>query len=138
MRQHIPHPKSIKEVMVKPARKITKKAALKSGLLSTLPWNCTSFGEESEIEAHAEAEGRWVTIADVHPFMEFDGEEIASFILRAVNNHEKTQSLLPKIRSVLDLCQKNKALPPAVKKEIDTALGAISEMMDAGAEGEEA
>jgi len=107
--------------MVKPARKV-KTAVLKTALLSSLPWACTHFGEESEIEAHVEATGKWETIADVHPFMGFDGEDIASFILRAVNNYEKTQTLFPKIKSLLDLCLQAETLPPKIKQKIDELL----------------
>ena len=112
--------------MVKPARQ-SKAAALQNTLLSTLPWACTSFGEESEIEVYNDAEGKWHTIADVHPFMGFDGEDIASFILRAINQQEATQPLFLKVKTVLETVQKNSSLSPKIKKEIDETVKAIVE-----------
>ena len=35
-------------------------------LALTLPWSCTHFGDQSEIEAYIPATGRWEVIADIH------------------------------------------------------------------------
>lgn len=110
--------------------KLAKKnntAGLMATLVSSLPWNCTHFGAESEIEAHIEATGKWQTIADVHPFMGFDGEDIASLIVSAVNSYDATQALLKKIRTTLETCQKCEALDTKIKQAIDEALQGIKQ-----------
>ncbi len=45
--------------MAKPAKK-TKGALREHALTSLLPWSCTHFGAESEIEAYVETSGKQV------------------------------------------------------------------------------
>jgi len=61
-------------------------------LQATLPWSCTSFGGQSEIEAFIPATGQWATIADVRSVVgtDIDAEELALFIIRAVDAYFKT------------------------------------------------
>jgi len=51
---------------------------------ATLPWKCTHFGDESEIEANIK--GKWKTITIVHSLENLDAEDVADFIIRAMNN----------------------------------------------------
>ena len=58
-------------------------------VISTLPWSCTHFGDQSEIEAFIPATGKWETIADVHSVGDLDAEDIADFITRLANEFIK-------------------------------------------------
>jgi len=63
-------------------------------ILATRPWTCTNFGDQSEIEAYVEATGAWETIATVHAVNGVDAEDIASFIVRAVNLLGKSEKAI--------------------------------------------
>ena len=54
-------------------------------LLTTLPWKCTHFGDISEIEAFVS--GRWETVAEIHSVGNYDAEDLADFIIRAVREY---------------------------------------------------
>lgn len=111
--------------MTKSAKK-TQPDALRTALLSTLPWNCTSFGESSEIEAYVAGREVWETIAEVRPCFGFDGEEIAGYIVGAVNSHEKTQEKLRTARMVIELCLQCEALPQKTRQKADEGLRALA------------
>ncbi len=119
--------------MAKSASK-TKAAAFKVALLSTLPWNHTSFGDGSEIEACVAGTDKWETIANVHSFASFDGEEIASYIICAVNGHEGLLAQLQKARIALELCLQCKDLTPKIKQKAEEAINALTKTGDALAE----
>ena len=72
--------------------KRTKKAPEKKGnhIHATLPWKCTCFGNQAEIEAVDSKTGQWETIALVNAIAGLDAEDVASFIVRIVNAHERT------------------------------------------------
>lgn len=61
-----------------------------SPLSATLPWRNTLFGEEVEIEAYVASSRKWETVAVVRPLPCIDAEEIAEFILSAVNASKKS------------------------------------------------
>lgn len=63
-------------------RKLKSAPGLLTPISSTLPWSCTHFGDQSEIEAFVK--GRWETVADVHSVGDIDAEDIADYIIRAV------------------------------------------------------
>lgn len=54
-------------------------------LQATLPWTCTNFGDRSEIEAFVKETGKWETVAEVRAVAGTDAEDVASFIVQAVN-----------------------------------------------------
>lgn len=54
-------------------------------LQATMPWTCTNFGERSEIEAFIKETGTWETIAEVRAIAGVDAEDVAGFIVKAVN-----------------------------------------------------
>jgi len=64
----------------------TKNIAEKITIVSTKPWTCTHFGNTSEIDAFNKNTGEWETLAVVQKFANFDAEDIADFIVHAVNN----------------------------------------------------
>ncbi len=109
------------------ARLKTKTEAFKSSLLSTLPWDHTSFGDGAEIEACVTGTDKWETIADVRPFLGFDGEDIAAYIVCAVNNHEKMRAQLQKANKALELCLSCEGLSPKTRQKVNEVLKAISE-----------
>jgi hypothetical protein len=61
-------------------------------IASTLPWSCTQFGNQSEIEAFVGSTGKRETIADVHGVAGVDAEDMADFIVRAVNAYARQTS----------------------------------------------
>ena len=63
----------------------TKEGAKVNSIPDFVPWSCTHFGDQSEIEAFIPATGKWETIADVHSVGGIDAEDIANFIICAVN-----------------------------------------------------
>ena len=77
--------------MAKADSKLNKDAA-ENFVVNTLPWSCTHFGDQSEIEAFVPATGRWETIADVHSVGDIDAEDIADFIVRLANEFIKEQT----------------------------------------------
>ena len=64
------------------------KMSAEDRILSTIPWSCTNFGKQSEIEVCMATTGKWETIATVHAVLGFDAEDIASFIVASVNRME--------------------------------------------------
>ena len=99
-----------------------KAKTFKDSLASTLPWNHTSFGEDVEIEACAAGTNKWETIADVRSFLGFDGEDIASFIVTAVNEHEKTRQLLGDLTELTEALLASKPLSEKVRKNAEATL----------------
>jgi len=82
-------------MMPKVSRK--SKSSMEISIVATLPWTCTNFGNQSEIEAYVKATGTWETIATVHVAGGVDAEDIAGFIVQAVNDREKVHSTLQRI-----------------------------------------
>jgi len=75
--------------MPKTSQKIINQTQ-KNSLLATLPWSCTHFGSESEIEAYIASLDKWVCVADVHSVADIDAEDIADFIVQAVTQYAKS------------------------------------------------
>ena len=63
-----------------------RRIQVKENLLATTPWTCTNFGRQSEIDIYVKETGVWETIAQVRGIEGFDAEDIAGFIIAAVNN----------------------------------------------------
>ena len=76
--------------MVKPVKK-SKTANVEHSLLASLPWSCTHFGGQSEIEAYIDATGKWETIATVNMINDIDAEDVASFIVQHINRMNKEE-----------------------------------------------
>ena len=57
--------------------------------------------------------------------MGFDGEDVASVIVTAINDYDATQTLLRKVSTTLEVCQKSNVLDVKVKQKIDEALQGI-------------
>ena len=66
------------------------------------PWVCTHFGDLSEIDAYIVGTGKWETIANVQAVEGIDAEDIADFIVRAVNNQAKMNGFVSELVSVLE------------------------------------
>jgi hypothetical protein len=72
------------------AAKSPKPLTIHQSLLATLPWSFTCFGDPSDIEAPLGKNGALVTIAQVHPVAGQDAEDVAAFIVKAVNALQKS------------------------------------------------
>jgi len=68
------------------------------------PWSCRHDSAKSEIEAYVEASGRREIIATLEQAGAFDAEQVAEFIIRAVNDFEKTHRLLEQMTQALENC----------------------------------
>jgi hypothetical protein len=68
------------------------------------PWSCRHDRAKSEIEAYVEASGQREIIATLEQAGAFDAEQVAEFIIRAVNDFEKTHSLLEQMTQALENC----------------------------------
>ncbi|MER2519938.1 MAG: hypothetical protein ABTQ34_04520 [Bdellovibrionales bacterium] len=62
-------------------------------LHATLPWSCTHFGDRSEIEAFIKETGKWETVAEVRAIGDVDAEDVASVIVRAVNQMRNAEAV---------------------------------------------
>lgn len=51
-------------------------------------WSCSLFGNKSEIDVFVESTGRWETAAEIHGAGKFDAEEIAAFIMDAIEAYK--------------------------------------------------
>jgi hypothetical protein len=107
--------------------KKTKNDVQEHSIYDTVPWTSSGFGNESEIDARMQATGHWETLATVRSVDGFDADDIAGFIIIAVNNYKKTQTLLKKVRATIELCQKSDGLNSKIKQNIDETLGALSQ-----------
>lgn len=101
------------------------KPIIEKSILATKPWSCTNFGEQSEIDAYIDSTDTWETIATIQSAAGIDAEDIASFIVHAVNNYEKTQRLIQKMKMALELCLENEAIGKDVEQQIEVALKEI-------------
>lgn len=73
-------------------------------LYSAQPWQCRHREDDSEIIAYVEASGAWETIALVQPTAGNSAEAVATFIVRAVNTSQQSQSVLRDAVDALQLC----------------------------------
>lgn len=67
-------------------------AIAKEFIAATSPWRCTHFGNLSEIEAQFTATGTWETLAEVRSVQGLDAEDIASFLVTAINYYRASLS----------------------------------------------
>lgn len=93
-----------------------KRKAKPSPFNSTVPWTYTSFGNQVEIEASFEAGGEWTTIAQVNAVADHDAEDVASFIVDAVNEKQKTRVLLRDLARVVEACLTGTALSEKTRR----------------------
>ena len=68
------------------------------------PWTCIHHGHRSEIRAYVMAAGEVEVIAKIDQTKSNDAEITASFIARAVNDHEKMRNLIGELIAALELC----------------------------------
>lgn len=52
-------------------------------------WSCSFFGNKSEIDVFVKSLSRWETAALICPVGTFDAEEVAAFIVRALQGRQK-------------------------------------------------
>jgi hypothetical protein len=104
--------------------KVTKKLKpiIEKSILATKPWSCTLSGKHSEIDVYVEATGNWETIGNIQGVADIDAEDIASFIVQAVNTYEKTQRLIQKMKTTLELCLETEGLDKETEQQIEAVL----------------
>ncbi len=66
-------------------------------ILESLPWSCTHFGGQSEIETYIPALEKWVTLAEVYSVGGIDAEDLADFIVRTVNESKNMAAIAGEI-----------------------------------------
>jgi hypothetical protein len=104
------------------ADKKYKSVIKENPISSAMPWTCTYFGRQAEIDAYISTTGNWETIATVYSVAGFDAEDTASLIIRAVNGYEKTQNLLRDIISMMDTSVKDITIAERVKHNVESLL----------------
>lgn len=72
----------------------------------------------------------WITVASIPPIPEFDGEDIASFIIRSVNAYGKLQPHLRKIAAVIERWQQGSSLSPQEKRQAREMLEILDQQND--------
>ena len=114
--------------MSKPRKKL-QPVGRENPIQATVPWSCTHFGSQSEIETHVAATGKWETLAEVHAVAGIDAEEIADFIVHVVNKHQKTCALLKEMSLALKGCGDGKGITLKAKQNITALLEQVEGIM---------
>lgn len=113
--------------MPKPSSK--PKAVIEKTLLATLPWTSTNFGQQAEIDAFMAASRTWETLATVHAVGGVDAEDVASFLVNAVNSWDELRCLLKKTSIALEKYQGGEALTPKDWRKNAVVLARTKEMI---------
>lgn len=104
--------------------------AIEQSVLATLPWTCTHFGDTSEIEAFAPGTGTWETVADVRTVGDCDAEDLAAFIIQAVNSCNATGKQLRDLADILRDCLRGKSISDAARRRANDVLQSIASLTD--------
>lgn len=107
-----------------------KKSDGEKSLLATMSWACTNFGQTSEIDAYVEETGSWETVAEAHAVEGIiDAEDIASFIVRSVNQAQEMQASLKQALVSLEACLACRNIDAKIKTPAEKAIQSIKKIM---------
>jgi len=99
-----------------------QKSVTEESILTTMPWTCSNFGSQSEIDVYVESTGTWATIATVNGIENIDAEDMASFIVRLANAYNANRTLFKDTIVSLEACLKCDALTQKTKTGAETAI----------------
>jgi hypothetical protein len=87
-----------------------------------VPWSYGHRDGRVEISAYIMATGALEVVAGVEHGKNVDAEATASFIVRAVNDHEKMQNTIEELVSALELCLQRENVTWEIEHEAETVL----------------
>lgn len=106
----------------KKSKDILKPTVKPKPLYAIAPWSCVHYPDRSEIEAYVEAAGDWEIIAEVRQTAHVAAEATANFIIRVVNDYEKTQHLINEMTAALENCLECEGLNWSAEHDAEVAL----------------
>jgi hypothetical protein len=92
---------------------------------ATLPWTygCAGHGDPSEIEYVVKETGEKAVIASAnHVSDDLDAEDVADFIVNAVNNRDRTHTILRDMAVIVEACLSGQPLSETIKRNADAVL----------------
>jgi hypothetical protein len=118
--------KKAKPAKVKPQDQ-SKTKLNEKGLPNLEPWSCQHHPDHSLIEAYVMGKGDWETIAEVRASAYVNAEQLANFIIKAVNNYDRHQKLIAELASALELCLECEGITWEVEQEAGVILRRIKQ-----------
>jgi hypothetical protein len=86
------------------------------------PWSCVHQEGKSQIEAYVMATGRREVLAEILPTSGHSAEQMAEFIVKAVNGLEHRECLINEMKAALEICLESEGLNWAAEHDAEIVL----------------
>lgn len=86
------------------------------------PWSCSVRDGTWQLDAYSIVSGKREVVAQTFSSAGFSAEAVAGFILRAINNITKRESLIDEMEAALEICLECEGLTWSAEHDAEIAL----------------